>query len=208
MIPEALTCTAVLGLDVGKLNQIHPAGKLRRVRGPGGRVRRRMARRPGAAGRRVGRRRCGQAAPEGGREGRPRRQDRCRAGRDRPLDPSVGMQGRRRESPGHDACQEDQGGRRRGGEARFRDKPAPRGRDLVQVPHDDSRHRGQDRIGAGHRHRHLRLPRPRPPRVVLRHRAQEPPVGNVHIVGQRVPPGQQEAQEPADILVQQPGQEQ
>ena len=58
----------------------HPAGKLRRVRGPGGRVRRRMARRPGAAGRRVGHRRCGQAAPEGGREGRPRRQDRCLPG--------------------------------------------------------------------------------------------------------------------------------
>ena len=58
------------------------------------------------------------------------------------------------------------------------------------------------------RARAARLPRPRPPGLVLRHSAEEPPVGHLHIVGPRVQAGQQEAEEPAHILVQQPGQEQ
>ena len=62
-------------------------------------------------------------------------------------------------------------------------------------------------IRAGHIHRHSRLPEPRQAGLVLRAGAAQPAVRHVDIVGVGVAAGQQEAEEPAHILMQLPGQE-
>ena len=59
-------------------------------------------------------------------------------------------------------------------------------------------------IRAGHIHRHSRLRGPRQARLVLRARAAQQAVRHVDIVGVRVAAGQQEAEEPAHILLQLP----
>ena len=89
-----------------------------------------------------------------------------------------------------------------GGQAQCRNSRAARRGRHVRVPADRPGDRPQDRVRAGGGHRHRRLSRPRPPRVPLRGRAQEPAVGQVHIVGGLVPPGEQAAEEPAHLLLQ------
>ena len=80
------------------------------------------------------------------------------------------------------------------------------GRDLP-LPADGAGDRSEDRLRAGPRHRHRRVRQPRQARLLLRADAPQQAVGNLRIVGHGVPPGEQEAEEPARILVQLPGRE-
>lgn len=59
-------------------------------------------------------------------------------------------------------------------------------------------------VRAGHVHRHSRLPKPRQAGLVLRASAAQPAVRHVDIVVVRVAAGQQEAEEPARVLLQLP----
>lgn len=74
--------------------------------------------------------------------------------------------------------------------------------DSLLVPPVRPGDRSQNRVRAGDQHKHQRLSRPRPPRILLRDRAQEPAVGQVDIVGELVPAGEQAAGEPAHLLLQ------
>lgn len=62
-------------------------------------------------------------------------------------------------------------------------------------------HRAQNRFRARDLHRYRRLPKPRQARVVLRPGAAQPPVGNLDLLGDGIAPRQQEAEEPAHILM-------
>ena len=62
--------------------------------------------------------------------------------------------------------------------------------------------RVSDRLRAGHRHRHRRVRQPRQARLLLRAGAPQQAVGDLRIVGHGIPPGEQEAEEPARVLVQ------
>ena len=75
----------------------------------------------------------------------------------------------------------------------------------AQVPAHGARHRAANGLRAGHIHRHSRLPEPRQAGLALRAGAAQPAVRHVDIVGVGVAAGQQEAEEPARILVQLPG---
>jgi hypothetical protein len=95
-----------------------------------------------------------------------------------------------------------------GRQARRGDRgPARRGGDVRLPPHG-ARHRLPHGVRARHLRRQLGLPRPRPPGVVLRGRPEEQAVGHLALVGLRLEAGQQEAEEPARLLVQLPRQEQ
>ena len=72
------------------------------------------------------------------------------------------------------------------------------------MPAHGARHRAANGLRAGHIHRHSRLPEPRQAGLVLRAGAAQPAVRHVDIVGVGVAAGQQEAEEPARILVQLP----
>ncbi len=135
-------------------------------------------------------------------EGRRQDEDGRRMGRHSQLDPVARIHGGGREPAGHDARQAHQGSGGGGRGARCPDSGGARGRRHVRMPAHRTGDRPADRVRARHRHRHRRLPRPSPPGILLRHRAEEPPLGHLRIVGQRVQAGQQEAEEPAHILVQ------
>lgn len=62
----------------------------------------------------------------------------------------------------------------------------------------------KNRFRACDLHRHRRLPQSRQARVVLRLGAAQPPVGNLDLLGDGIAPRQQEAEEPAHILMQLP----
>ena len=98
----------------------------------------------------------------------------------------------------------DIGERRRDRVAGLRDIRAARRRRDAQVPAHGARHRAANGIRAGHIHRHSRLPKPRQAGLVLRAGAAQQAVRHVDIVGVRVAAGQQEAEEPARILLQLP----
>ncbi len=72
-------------------------------------------------------------------------------------------------------------------------------------PAHGTQHRAANGIGAGHIHRHSRLREPRQADLVLRAGAAQPAVRHVDIVGVNIAAGQQEAEEPARVLVQLPG---
>ena len=113
--------------------------------------------------------------------------------------------GRRLRGPRRPAARaKDIGERRRDRVADLRDIRAARRRRDVQVPAHSARHRTANGIRAGHIHRHSRLRGPRQARLVLRARAAQQAVRHVDIVGVRVAAGQQEAEEPAHILLQLP----
>lgn len=82
-------------------------------------------------------------------------------------------------------------------------RPA-RGRRYLPMPPDGAGHRAQNRFRACDLHRHRRLPQSRQARVVLRPGAAQPPVGNLDLLGDGIAPRQQEAEEPAHILMQLP----
>lgn len=113
--------------------------------------------------------------------------------------------GRRLRGPRRPAARaKDIGERRRDRAAGLRDIRAARRRRDVQVPAHSARHRTANGIRAGHIHRHSRLRGPRQARLVLRARTAQQAVRHVDIVGVRVAAGQQEAEEPARILLQLP----
>lgn len=106
------------------------------------------------------------------------------------------------------ARQEDIGSSGGGRQARRGDRgPARRGGDVRLPPHG-TRHRTPHGVRARHLRRHLGLPRPRLSGIVLRNRPEKQAVGHLALVGLRLEAGQQEAQEPAHLLVQLPRQEQ
>lgn len=98
----------------------------------------------------------------------------------------------------------DIGERRRDRVASLRDIRAARRRRDAQVPAHGTRHRAANGIRTGHIHRHSRLRGPRQAGLALRAGAAQPAVWHVDIVGVRVAAGQQEAEEPARILLQLP----
>ena len=99
----------------------------------------------------------------------------------------------------------DIGGPRRGRGPRGRDGGAARGRRDLRVPAHRARHRPEDRGAARGVGRHREVPGPRPPGLVLRHSPEGEELRNVGEVGQGVQARRREAQVPADLLVQQPG---
>ena len=113
--------------------------------------------------------------------------------------------GRRLRGPRRPAARaKDIGERRRDRVADLRDIGAAFRRRDVQVPAHGARHRAANGLRAGHIHRHSRLPEPRQAGLVLRAGAAQPAVRHVDIVGVGVAAGQQEAEEPAHILLQLP----
>ena len=96
------------------------------------------------------------------------------------------------------------GERRRDRVADLRDIGAAFRRRDAQVPAHGAQHRAANGIRAGHIHRNSRLRGPRRARLALRARAAQQAVRHVDIVGVRVAAGQQEAEEPAHILLQLP----
>ena len=80
----------------------------------------------------------------------------------------------------------------------------PRGRRYLPMPSDCAGNRSQSRSRARNLHRHRRLPQPRRARFVLRPGAAQPPVGNLDLLGNGIAPRQQEAEEPAHVLMQLP----
>lgn len=94
----------------------------------------------------------------------------------------------------------DEAGARRG-----RDGGAARGRRDLRVPAHRARHRPEDRGAARGVGRHREVPGPRPPGLVLRHSPEGEELRHVGEVGQGVQARRREAQVPADLLVQQPG---
>ena len=114
----------------------------------------------------------------------------------------AGCVGRRRRGPGGETARaqdiRELGGDRgdHGGDLR----PA-RGRRYLPMPPDGAGHRAQNRFRACDLHRHRRLPQSRQARVVLRPGAAQPPVGNLDLLGDGIAPRQQEAEEPAHILM-------
>ena len=99
----------------------------------------------------------------------------------------------------------DIGGPRRGRGPRGRDGGAARGRRDLRVPAHRARHRPEDRGAARGVGRHREVPGPRPPGLVLRHSPEGEELRHVGEVGQGVQARRREAQVPADLLVQQPG---
>lgn len=97
------------------------------------------------------------------------------------------------------------GGPRRGRGPRGRDGGAARGRRDLRVPAHRARHRPEDRGAARGVGRHREVPGPRPPGLVLRHSPEGEELRHVGEVGQGVQARRREAQVPADLLVQQPG---
>lgn len=127
------------------------------------------------------------------------------AGRIRRVVEQAAPGGRRLRGPRRPAARaKDIGERRRDRVADLRDIGAAFRRRDVQVPAHGARHRAANGIRAGHIHRHSRLPKPRQAGLVLRAGAAQPAVRHVDIVGVRVAAGQQEAEEPAHILLQLP----
>ena len=113
--------------------------------------------------------------------------------------------GRRLRGPRRSAVRaKDIGERRRDRVAGLRDIRAARRRRDVQVPAHGARHRTASGIRAGHIYRHSRLRGPRQARLALRARTAQQAVRHVDIVSVRVATGQQEAEEPAHILLQLP----
>lgn len=88
---------------------------------------------------------------------------------------------------------------------RGRDGGAARGRRDLRVPAHRARHRPEDRGAARGVGRHREVPGPRPPGLVLRHSPEGEELRHVGEVGQGVQARRREAQVPADLLVQQPG---
>ena len=99
----------------------------------------------------------------------------------------------------------DIGGPRRGRGPRGRDGGAARGRRDLRVPAHRARRRPEDGGAARGVGRHREVPGPRPPGLVLRHSPEGEELRNVGEVGQGVQARRREAQVPADLLVQQPG---
>lgn len=99
----------------------------------------------------------------------------------------------------------DIGGPRRGRGPRGRDGGAARGRRDLRVSAHRARHRPEDRGAARGVGRHREVPGPRPPGLVLRHSPEGEELRHVGEVGQGVQARRREAQVPADLLVQQPG---
>lgn len=119
--------------------------------------------------------------------------------------PQAAPGGRRLRGPRRTAARaKDIGERRRDRVAGLRDIGAAFRRRDAQVPAHGARHRAANGLRAGHIHRHSRLPEPRQAGLVLRAGAAQPAVRHVDIVGVGVAAGQQEAEEPARILVQLP----
>lgn len=112
---------------------------------------------------------------------------------------------RGREQAGQVPGRPDIGGPRRGRGPRGRDGGAARGRRDLRVPAHRARHRPEDRGAARGVGRHREVPGPRPPGLVLRHSPEGEELRNVGEVGQGVQARRREAQVPADLLVQQPG---
>lgn len=132
------------------------------------------------------------------------RQGGC-AGRIRRIVEQAAPGGRRLRGPRRPAARaKDIGERRRDRVADLRDIGAAFRRRDVQVPAHGARHRAANGLRAGHIHRHSRLPEPRQAGLVLRAGAAQQAVRHVDIVGVGVAAGQQEAEEPARILVQLP----
>ena len=75
----------------------------------------------------------------------------------------------------------------------------------LRVPAHRARHRPEDRGAARGVGRHREVPGPRPPGLVMRHSPEGEELRHVGEVGQGVQAGRREAQVPADLLVQQPG---
>lgn len=73
------------------------------------------------------------------------------------------------------------------------------------MPAHRARHRPEDRGAARGVGRHREVPGPRPPGLVLRHSPEGEELRHVGEVGQGVQARRREAQVPADLLVQQPG---
>lgn len=127
------------------------------------------------------------------------------AGRIRRIVEQAAPGGRRLRGPRRSAARaKDIGERRRDRVADLRDIRAARRRRDVQVPAHGARHGTANGIRAGHIHRHSRLRGPRRARLALRARAAQQAVRHVDTVGVRVAAGQQEAEEPAHILLQPP----
>lgn len=82
---------------------------------------------------------------------------------------------------------------------------AARGRRDLRVSAHRARHRPEDRGAARGVGRHREVPGPRPPGLVLRHSPEGEELRHVGEVGQGVQARRREAQVPADLLVQQPG---
>ena len=112
---------------------------------------------------------------------------------------------RGREQAGQVPGRPDIGGPRRGRGPRGRDGGAARGRRDLRVPAHRARHRPEDRGAARGVGRHREVPGPRPPGLVLRHSPEGEELRHVGEVGQGVQARRREAQVPADLLVQQPG---
>ena len=127
-----------------------------------------------------------------------------RGGRGR-LDRAAAGARRGREQAGQVPCRPDIGGPRRGRSPRGRDGGAARGRRDLRVPAHRARHRAEDGGAARGIGRHREVPGPRPPGLVLRHSPEGEELRHVGEVGQGVQAGRREAQVPADLLVQQPG---
>ena len=126
----------------------------------------------------------------------------------RPLDGLLGQAGRsghRRRGPGGEAALaqdiRELGGDRgyHGGNSRLLE-----GDDTCRCLPDCAGDRSQNRFRACDPHRYRRLPQPRQARFVLRPDAAQPPVGGLDLLGDGIAPRQQEAEEPARILVQPP----
>ena len=127
-----------------------------------------------------------------------------RGGRGR-LDRAAAGAHRGREQAGQVPCRPDIGGPRRGRGPRGRDGGAARGRRDLRVPAHRARHRAEDGGAARGVGRHREVPGPRPPGLVLRHSPEGEELRHVGEVGQGVQARRREAQVPADLLVQQPG---
>ena len=147
----------------------------------------------------------GLAAVRRGARARPQARQSGGAGRIRRIVKQATPGGRRLRGPRRSAARaKDIGERRRDRVANLRDIRAARRRRDIQVPAHGARHRTANGIRAGHIHRHSRLRGPRQARLALRARAARQAVRHVDIVGVRVAAGQQEAEEPARILLQLP----
>ena len=79
------------------------------------------------------------------------------------------------------------------------------GDETYAQPAHRARHRPEDRGAARGVGRHREVPGPRPPGLVLRHSPEGEELRHVGEVGQGVQARRREAQVPADLLVQQPG---
>lgn len=77
--------------------------------------------------------------------------------------------------------------------------------DIAEAAAHRARHRPEDRGAARGVGRHREVPGPRPPGLVLRHSPEGEELRHVGEVGQGVQARRREAQVPADLLVQQPG---